>query len=132
MIYGGSNTTGHPTVGGWQLGINAFSSSEKQNAAWKFIQFMVSLESQKELAIKTSVSVTHAGVYDDPEVQAKAPLLSRLKANLQLAYPRPVSSAYADITQAIQVQIHKALAKQISPTDALSTLQSDLEKIVSQ
>jgi multiple sugar transport system substrate-binding protein len=130
MLYGGSNTTGHSSLGGWQYGINAFSKNP--DAAWKFIQYNLSLPTQKTLALQLSLTMTHKSIYTDPEVLAKNPFFSRLFPVFQTAQPRPVSAFYPDISNAIQVRVHNALTKQSSPAAALSGLQSDLQAIVNK
>jgi multiple sugar transport system substrate-binding protein len=130
MLYGGSGTTGNSCLGGWQLGINAFSKNP--DAAWKLVQFMISPESQKTLATELSLFATYKSVYTDSDVLAKAPFFGKMQPVLQNAKPRPVSPFYPDISNAIQLRIHSALTKQTAPADALTQLQSDLQTIVSK
>jgi multiple sugar transport system substrate-binding protein len=130
MLYGGSNTVGHSNIGGWQLGINAFS--QQPDASWKFIQFMLSPSSQSFAAANASILMTYKGVYSDKNVLAKVPFFGRMQPILETALPRPVSPVYPDITNAIQLRVHNALTKQTTPADALSALQSDLQAIVSK
>jgi multiple sugar transport system substrate-binding protein len=130
MLYDGKNTGGHSVIGGWQLGINAFSSPRKIDAAWKFIHYMLGQEPQKMLALDASIAPTLKSVYKDPEVLAKYPLFKVLGEALQTALPRPVSPKYSDISTAIQLRIHQALTKQSQPAEAIATLQTDLQTIV--
>jgi multiple sugar transport system substrate-binding protein len=130
MLYGGSNTVGHSNIGGWQLGINAFS--KVPDAAWTFIHYMLSSEAQKYSAINASVLSTLETVYTDTDVLAKAPFFGKVPDILKNALPRPVSPAYPDITNAIQQRVHDALTKQSTVSAALSALQSDLQAIVSK
>ncbi|MBV9227980.1 MAG: ABC transporter substrate-binding protein [Chloroflexi bacterium] len=130
MLYGGSGTVGSSCLGGWQLGINAFSKNP--DAAWKLVQFMISPDTQKTLASELSLFATYKSVYTDPDVLAKAPFFSKMQPVLQSAKPRPVSPVYPDISDAIQKHVHDALTKQVSPAAALTQLQSDLQTIVSR
>src|SRR6266699_1662606 len=130
LLYGGSNTTGHSNIGGWQYGINAFSKNP--DAAWKFVQFMISPPSQKTIAVKLSLFATLKSIYTDPDVLKVAPFFSKMQPVFQTALPRPVSPFYPDISNAIQLRVHNALTKQTSPTAALSALQSDLQAIVNR
>ncbi len=128
MLYGGSNTTGHSALGGWQLGINAFSSNT--DAAWQFIHYMMQEPAQKEAAIKASLTVTLQSIYDDAEVLKANPFFAKLKPVFQTAQPRPVTPKYPDVTLAIQQSVHDALLKSTSPTDAMNSLASKLQGIV--
>jgi multiple sugar transport system substrate-binding protein len=129
LPYGGSSTTGHSAIGGWNLAINAFSKNP--DPAWTFIQYMLQEAAQKKAAINASQTVTLKSVYTDAEVLAKEPLFGKLTDVLQNAKPRPVSPVYTDLSNAIQSNIYQALKKQMSPSAALSALQSALQKIVS-
>lgn len=130
MLYGGSNTVGHSNIGGWQLGINAFS--KVPDAAWTFIHYMLGSDAQKYSAMNASVLSTLETVYTDPTVLAKVPFFGKVPDILKNALPRPVSPAYPDITNAIQQRVHDALTKQSTVSAALSALQSDLQAIVSK
>lgn len=127
--YGGSGTVGHSAIGGWNLAINAFSKNS--DASWEFINFMLQPSSQKALAINGSMTSTLTSVYSDSDVIAKQPLFGKLGPILQNALPRPVSPKYSDVSTAIQRNIFQALKKQVSVAAALSSLEQDLQKVVS-
>jgi len=128
--YGGSNTTGHSCTGGWNMAINAFSKNP--DASWKFIQYMLGAYAQKLLAIQGSFTPALQNIYNDPDVQQKQPLFTKLAPILQNALPRPVSPVYLDISNIIQTQVHQALTKQVTPAAALSALQSQLQAAVNK
>ncbi len=130
MLYGGSNTVGHSAIGGWNLAINAFTPDA--NAAWLFMHYMLQPDAQKALAIKASLTPTLKSTYQDPDVQTKQPLFTKLAPILLTALPRPVSPVYPDLSNAIQLNIYQALKKQVSPQAALSNLQSQLQSLVSK
>jgi multiple sugar transport system substrate-binding protein len=128
--YGGSNTIGHSCIGGWNMAINAFSKNP--DAAWSFIKYMLGPDAQKQLAIKGTFTPCLTSVYDDAEVQSKRPLFTKLQPLLQNSLPRPVSPVYSDLSNIIQNHVHQALLKQVSPAEALSALQSELQSLVSR
>ncbi len=130
MLYGGSNTTGHSTTGGWNLAINAYTSTDKQNAAWKFMQYLLGPEAQKVGATVASFTVALQSVYGDADVQSKQPFFSKLTDSLQNALPRPITPRYVDVTNAIQLRIHQALTKQSTTSAALAALTTDLQPLV--
>jgi multiple sugar transport system substrate-binding protein len=130
MCYGGSQTTGHSCIGGWNLAINAFS--KHVDASWKFIQYMLGPYAQRQLALQAAFAPALQSVYNDSEVQQKVPLFAKILPILQTALPRPVSAVYPNLSKTIQVHIHRALLKQVSPQDALNALQLDLQTLVSQ
>lgn len=130
LPYGGSGTVGHSAIGGWNMAINAFSKNP--DASWSFMQYMLGPDAQKQLAIKGSFTPALKSVYNDPDVQAKQPLFTKLAPVLQNAISRPVSPVYPDLSNIIQNHIHQALTKVVSPTAALSALQSELQALVSK
>ena len=93
---------------------------------------MLGPAAQKEAAIGASWTPALKSVYNDSEVQAKEPLFTKLAPILQNAQSRPVSPVYPDLSNIIQLHVHQALLKQVSPADALSALQSDLQNLVSK
>ena len=130
LLAGGNGTTGHSCIGGWQLGINAFS--QNTDAAWKFMQYMTSEPVQKQVVINTSQFSPIASVSNDAEVVAKAPYTVQVKAALENGKSRPGSPIYPDITRAIQLRIHQAISGTSSPASALASLQSDLEAVLAK
>lgn len=132
MLYGGSNTVGHSAVGGWNLGVNAYSKN--QDAAWKFVHYMLQDYAQKTIAIMASLTPCLKSTYQDAEVQQKQPLFAKINQAqvLETSLPRPVSKVYPNLSNIIQQHVHQALTKQVSPTDALSAMQSDLQALVSK
>src|SRR5258706_4162620 len=128
--YGGSNTTGHYCVGGWNMAINAYSKNT--DAAWSFMQYGLGANAQKLLATKGSFTPALSSVYNDPDVRATQPLFTKLQPILQNSLPRPVSPVYTDLSNMIQVNVHQALTKQATPAAALSTLQSQLQALVNK
>ncbi len=130
LLYGGSGTAGHSNIGGWQLGINAYS--KVPDAAWTFIHYMLSSASQKFIAMNASELATLESVYSDADVLAKVPFFAKMPNILKTALPRPVSPFYPDVSNAIQLRVHSALTKQSTVSAALSALASDLQAIVSK
>ncbi|SRR6266566_5179977 len=130
MPYGGSGTVGHSSVGGWNMAINAFSKNP--DASWKFMQYMLGPDAQKQLAIQGSFTPALQSVYNDSDVKTKQPLFTKLQPILQYSLPRPVSPVYPDLSNIIQNHVHQALTKRVSPQDALRALQSELQALVSK
>jgi multiple sugar transport system substrate-binding protein len=128
--YGGSGTVGHSCVGGWNMAINAFSKNP--DASWSFMKYVLGPDAQKVLAIQGSFTPALNSVYSDPDVKAKQPLFAKLAPILQNSLPRPVSPVYTDLSNLIQVNVHQALTKQVTPAAALSALQSQMQTLVNK
>ena len=131
LLPGGNNHTGHSSLGGWQLAINAFIDPAKQDAAWEFIQYMLQPEAQKIGATMGSWAMTLQSIYEDQEVLSKVPFYEQLKPILQAAVPRPVAPNYIDISTAILFHVRQALAGLMSVPEAIEGLASRLKQLTS-
>src|SRR5215203_6707121 len=114
-------------LGGWDMLIN--SQSEMQDEAWEFIKFMTSEESLKFRAVKATVLPTRSSLLRDPEI-AKIPVVSQGRPAIEHTHPRPVSPYYADMSLEMNEQLNACLKGDVSPEEAVKTLQDDLERIV--
>jgi multiple sugar transport system substrate-binding protein len=119
------------TLGGWNFFINA--TSDKQDEAWEFIKFMTSPEQQKVNALKGTRNPTRLSLYEDQEILEKVPV-ARLgkEAIIENAEPRPVSPVYSDMSLEMAEQFNASLGGDVSPEQAVNTLQSQLQQIAEE
>jgi multiple sugar transport system substrate-binding protein len=119
------------TLGGWNFFINA--TSDKQEEAWEFIKFMTAPEQQRFNAVEGGKNPTRRSLYDDPEVLEKHPV-ARLGKEVLIGNtePRPVSPVYSDMSLEMAEQFNAALAGEVSPEQAVETLQSQLQQIAEE
>jgi multiple sugar transport system substrate-binding protein len=119
------------TLGGWNFLINA--ASDKQDQAWEFIKFMVAPEQLIFHAVEGSFLPTRKSLYDDPQVTDKVPV-ARLgkEAIIQNSTARPVSPVYSDVSLELAAQFNAALSGDVSPEEAVKTLQEELQAISDQ
>jgi multiple sugar transport system substrate-binding protein len=118
---------------GWNFFINAASDPETQDAAYEFIRFATSPEQQRFYALEGSRLPTVQELYDDQEVLDAVPVI-RLAGEQALhdARPRPVSPFYSDMSLEMAEQFNASLNGEVSPEEALGTLQESLTEIVEQ
>ena len=119
----GSNT-GHGCIGGWVLGINAFS--QYKDEAWKFIDYMLSKDTQTSLALNAGLVSSRPDVASDPTVQAKLPIYKQLSTILNGGYSRPKMQSYNKFSTPLQASINGVLSGQGTAQDALATAQSQV------
>jgi multiple sugar transport system substrate-binding protein len=119
------------TLGGWNFFINAFS--DKQEEAWEFIKWMTAPEQMKFNALEGGKLPPRESLYEDQEVLEKVPV-ARLgkEAIIGNSEPRPVSPYYSDMSLKLAEQFNASLGGDVSPEQAVNTLQSELEQIVEQ
>jgi multiple sugar transport system substrate-binding protein len=114
-------------LGGWDMLINA--QSDMQEEAWEFIKFMTSPEQMKFRAVRATVLPTRSALLTDPEIE-KIPVVSQGRPAIENTHPRPVSPYYSDMSLAMNEQFNACLKGDVSPEQAVKTLQADLERIV--
>jgi multiple sugar transport system substrate-binding protein len=123
---GGRHTA---AFGGAQLAINAFSPEAA--AAWRVIDYLTRPEQMLERAEIVGQFPTRTGVYDDPAL-AEALAISPAQAReiIEAAVPRPVTPAYTQLSEILQIQLHRALSGQAEPAAALARAASEMQALL--
>jgi multiple sugar transport system substrate-binding protein len=125
---------GDPTyscLGGWQMAI--YANTEIEDDAWKFIDFMTSEESQKERVIIGGYDPSRKALYSDPEVAKATPVVKLAKdVLLKNVKSRPVTEYYGDMSLEMAEQFNSALKGDVSPEEAVKTLQKSLSQIMQE
>ncbi|MDN4075475.1 ABC transporter substrate-binding protein [Fictibacillus terranigra] len=113
-------------LGGWQAGINKNTDVPKE--AWTFLKFMAGEEGQKIDAINGGHAPTINKLFDDAEVQKANPYFkdAGFVNALKSAVSRPVAPNYTEISDIMQIQVSKAIAKEITPEQAAKNMQKEI------
>lgn len=117
------------TLGGWHLGVNAFSRNPR--LAERLAAFLTSRSSAKHLAMQTGHEPTRRSLYSDPELLAKRPFKRKLKEIFETARPRPVTPYYMMISQILQREFSAVLSAVKTPEKALADAQTHISHILS-
>ena len=126
---GGESVSG---LGGWNFFINAFADPEAQDAAWEFVKFITAPEQQKFYSLGGSYLPTLTALYDDPEIKESVPTVRLAGEALKNTVPRPVSPVYSDMSLKMAEEFNSSLGGDVEPQEAISTLQTELQKITDQ
>jgi multiple sugar transport system substrate-binding protein len=126
---GGQSVSG---LGGWNFFINAFADQEAQDAAWEFVKFITAPEQQKFYSLGGSYLPTLTALYDDPDIKESVPTVRLAGEALKNTVPRPVSPVYSDMSLEMAEQFNASLSGDTEPQQAISTLQTELQKITEQ
>jgi multiple sugar transport system substrate-binding protein len=119
------------TLGGWTFMINA--QTDMPDEAWEFVKFMTSFESFKYRAIEGGYITARKAILDDPEVQKAIPTVKLAKdVLLDYATSRPVTQYYGDMSLEMQSEFNDALTGDVTPQQAVETLQKNLTTIMKQ
>lgn len=112
---------GSPTaaLGGSQLAINAYT--EDVAAAYAIIEYVTQPEQMLERARVVGQYPTRPALYeDDALAEALAIPPEQARRIIEHAVPRPVTPVYTQLSELLQVRLHRALTGQMEPAQALS------------
>jgi multiple sugar transport system substrate-binding protein len=121
--FGGNPGAG--VVGGYNLGISAFTDNPKGSLA--FAEFLTTQPVQKEMFLKATLPAVATAVYKDPEVQKEIPFTEELLKAVEQAQARPVSPVYTEISEAIFNNVFEVLQGREAADSATSKMKSEIE-----
>lgn len=127
---GPSGTEPGPTVGGWNLAVNALT--DVPEAAIKFASYVCGVDGQKTRTLGDATLPTIGSLYNDNEINEKLPILSEITTSVDYAKSRPNAPDYPSMSSLIAVNFHKALSGTISYEEALKTLETGMKELISQ
>jgi multiple sugar transport system substrate-binding protein len=126
----GPDGPGSSSLGGGNLAVSAFS--QHPSTAMAFIRFLTSLPSERQVLIDTSLPPVWTRLYAEPALIRRFPYLPVLKQAILAARPRPEIASYNQLSLAISSAVHRALAQQVSVSQTLTSLNSQLNQILKQ
>lgn len=121
---------GSSSLGGGNLAVSAFS--QHPATALAFIRFLTSLPSERRVLIDTSLPPVWTRLYSEPALVRRFPYLPVLKRAILAARLRPEIASYNQLSLAISSAVHRALAQQVPVAQTLTSLNSQLNQILSK
>lgn len=122
---------GEPTaaLGGGQLAINAHSRFP--DAAWRLIAYLTAPEQMLERAEAVGQYPARRSVWSSPRLAAalSAPPKQILRI-IENAEPRPATPVWTELSEILQIWLHRALAGQVEPEAALREAGREMEKVI--
>ena len=122
---------GTPTsaLGGSQLAINR--NSEHPEAAWAVIEYLTRPEQMRERARVVGQFPTRMALFDDAELARALPIpAADARRVIERAVPRPVTPVYTQLSEILQVHLHRALTRQRAPDAALADAQDEMQRLL--
>lgn len=125
---GGSPTS---AIGGAQLAINR--RSEHPEAAWAVIDYLTQPEQMRERARVVGQFPTRPGVYEDPDLASGLAVPpATIRRIIEYSVPRPVTPVYTQLSEILQIYLHRALTRQMPPAAALARAQADMQRLLNR
>lgn len=111
------------SVGGWLLGIN--SNSDNIEGAFEFVQFVSGPEGQRILSTEGSYLPGYNPLLEEQEVLDSNELLTMegFQNALESTIARPVAANYSEISNEIQVAVHRYLTSGDGLDEAVQTIE---------
>src|SRR5262245_6305600 len=127
----GSGGRSTATLGGSQLAINAFS--DQPDAAYALIDYLLEPEQMIERASKVGQLPSRPTLYDTTALAAalKVPP-GDARRIIEQAVARPATPVYAQLSEVLQVSLHRALTRQQEPRVALSEAARSMRAVLAQ
>ena len=90
-------------------------------AAWAVIDYLTQPEQMLERARGVGQFPTRPALYDDPALAQALPIpAAQARAIIEHAVPRPVTPVYTQLSDILQIDLHRALTRQQEPAAALA------------
>jgi multiple sugar transport system substrate-binding protein len=119
MVPGAVEGRASATLGGQQLAINAHT--EHPDSAWLLLSFLTAPEQMLERAVAVGQYPARLALYDEPRLAAALSVPPRIARDIVVhAVARPATPVYTELSQLLQVWLHRALTGQTTPDVALS------------
>ncbi|HEY9575158.1 MAG TPA: ABC transporter substrate-binding protein [Lachnospiraceae bacterium] len=119
----------HSCLGGLDLAINTYIDDKQKEAAKTFIKWLTAEEAEKDFCLSSSQPPTVKSVYSDEEVLEKIPFYKDFYSIIENGKGRPISPTYAELSDAIQNNVHAALTGEKTVKEALDKLQKEAEEL---
>lgn len=103
------------------------ASSRNKDAAWQYIEYMISPERDRERAEQLGSLPLFRELYTDPELLAQYPFWEQFGAQSAVARPLPQVEWYDELVQTTIVEVQRALLGQQTPQESADAIAEFME-----
>ena len=131
MPASGTAPAGHSTatLGGAQLAINAYT--EFPEAAYRLIAYLTAPEQMLERARAVGQYPTRLALYGDGLLSGAIGIPpENARRAIESATPRPVTPIYTELSEILQIELHRALVRQAEPREALDAAAAKINALI--
>jgi sn-glycerol 3-phosphate transport system substrate-binding protein len=122
-------------VGGGNLAIARRIPRDRQDAAWKFIEWMTSAENAAKWSIASGYVATRTSSYNVAEMRAhveKNPQYLVARDQLKYASAKMMAPNYQKIREVLKRQLDDAVDGKVSPKDAMDAVQKQVTALIAK
>jgi ABC-type glycerol-3-phosphate transport system substrate-binding protein len=128
---GGPGGTATAALGGSELAINAFS--EQPEAAYRLIDYLLQPAQMIERARIAGQLPPRPALYDSDELADALEIRADdARKIIERAIARPVTPVYSELSQLLQVSLHRALTWQQDPRSALQDAAGSMRRLLAR
>ena len=128
-----SGDGGRPSaaLGGAQLAINAHTAEPA--LAWELVAFLTAPEQMLERARVAAQLPARRSLYGTGDLEAALSLpVGAAREAIDAAIARPVTPVYSELSEILQVRLHRALTGQETPGDALGAAAREIRALLAR
>jgi multiple sugar transport system substrate-binding protein len=119
------------TLGGSQLAINAFS--DQPDAAYALIEYLLEPDQMIERASKVGELPSRPSLYETTALAGALKIPpGDARRIIEQAVARPATPVYAQLSEVLQVSLHRALTRQQEPRAALAEAARSMRAVLAQ
>jgi ABC-type glycerol-3-phosphate transport system substrate-binding protein len=119
------------TLGGSQLAINA--RSDEPEAAYAVVDFLLQPAQMLERARVAGQFPPRRSLYADPALSAALPIdTARVQEIIANAVARPATPVYAELSDIVQIHVHRCLSGQETSAEALRAAAREIDALLAR
>ena len=120
-------------VGGANLMIAKKISKERQDAAWKYLEWMSSVKNTAEWSAASGYVAVRNSSYEDPimkEHVSKNPEYLVARDQLKYAYGKMMAKNFQKVREILKRQLDDAAAGKVAPAEAMGIAQKEIQAVI--
>jgi multiple sugar transport system substrate-binding protein len=118
-------------LGGAELAVNAWSAHPA--LAWELVEFLTAPDQMLERAELAAQLPARRSLYEGDALSHALPMpIAQIRGLLDAAIPRPVTPVYSELSEILQVRLHRALSGQDRPDIALRMAANEIRALLAR
>lgn len=120
-------------VGGANLMIAKKISKERQEAAWKYLEWMSSVKNTAEWSAASGYVAVRNSSYEDPVMKehvSKNPEYLVARDQLKYAYGKMMAKNFQKVREILKRQLDDAAAGKVAPAEAMGIAQKEIQAVI--